>query len=919
MKQKTVKPTQTGRWGLYIVAAVVLFFMLCFGDNGSYITQKAVGLLGAVAILCMLLFADKDRVKRLLTPPAFAVFAYMLLGGISTLYAKSGKFAIAEFACWLAAFAVFMTIVLQSRGGKVSFRRTAAVLAAAAAPVGVLSIDAASCNILMRPFRAIMEAVGPGYGITGSYFYARLHTIFGNPNIYAGLMSVACLLSLWLVITAETRKQKILCSILLMVNAVSYLLAFSMGSLGVFVVACLLMLALCPKEGRIGFFLLLLQTAVVALAVAAVAVSGFGDTVTGSPVPMLMLVLGCAAACALEVFVRGKVANALAGKGKLLIGIIAGIIVLVVVYLVAALNMTGPYTFGTEGDFRRTANLSAGEYTLTMDATAPVNVRVAYKNTSNLIQNNETNLASGTSDGTVTFTVPEDSELVFFYFSCSEPGVTINTASYTGAQEGSLNLGYTILPSFIADRIQDLSANGNVVQRGVYRQDAVKLWQTSPVIGRGLGGFENGVVSVQDYYYETKYAHNHYVEMLCDLGVLGLAAFVAMLGTAVWAMVKTRKEKPLVVMLLAACVLQMFGQAVSDVIWSVGGCLPMFFAVLALVTLYCGDCLRLKVPEKSRGGAVRWPVSAVSAVFIVLIGLNLMAQSIFYGDSLTLEDLKTCASIDLFEANDYKLSYLISGGSEEGVADQYAQDLAQEESNSITIPLAQYYAGAGQIDNALDTLDHGSDYMRADEEVWQQMFDVYESMIDPVGQVSSAQWLADDSYIQRMVAGYEKLQQVNDDQLDEVLLTAQNNAFLNRLLACAALQPYDIADALSIFSSMGLDTATAPDVNNDSVPDYAEVQEGEVVWNGDGSFTAQTDSVIVFTTVLKSEGAYRLTVESSDLSGVTADVDGNVVTFDTATGAAAEAVDQLGGGSNSTITVQVAAGTTVDRITYMCE
>ena len=182
MKQKTVKPTQTGRWGLYIVAAVVLFFMLCFGDNGSYITQKAVGLLGAVAILCMLLFADKDRVKRLLTPPAFAVFAYMLLGGISTLYAKSGKFAIAEFACWLAAFAVFMTIVLQSGGGKVSFRRTAAVLAAAAAPVGVLSIDAASCNILMRPFRAIMEAVGPGYGITGSYFYARLPTIFGNPN-----------------------------------------------------------------------------------------------------------------------------------------------------------------------------------------------------------------------------------------------------------------------------------------------------------------------------------------------------------------------------------------------------------------------------------------------------------------------------------------------------------------------------------------------------------------------------------------------------------------------------------------------------------------------------------------------------------------------------------------------------------------
>lgn len=918
MKTKAVKPTASERWWLYIAAAVIVFLAICFDNNGSYITEKATGFVGAAVVLCMMLFMDQQRIKRLLTPPAFAMFAYMLLAGISTLYARSGKFAIAEFACMLTAFAVFTAIVLCSKEGMVSFRRTAAVLACAAAPVGVLSIDAASCNILMRPFRALMEVVGPGYGITGSYFYSRLHTIFGNPNIYAGLMSIVCLLSLWLVITAETRKQKILCSILLMVNAISYLLAFSMGSLGVFVAACLLMLALCPKEKRIGFFLLLLQTAIVALIAGAVSVTGFGDTVTGSPVPMLMLVIGCAAACVLEVFAREKIADALAGKGKLLIGVIAGIIVVVLIYLIAALNMTGPYTFGTEGDFRRTADLSEGEYTLTMDATGTVNVRVAYKNTSNLIQNNETDLASGTSDEAVTFAVPEDSELVFFYFSCSEPGVTINSASYTGTQDGSLKVGYTILPSFIADRIQDLTANGNVVQRGVYRQDAIKLWLTSPIIGRGLGGFENGVVSVQDYYYETKYAHNHYVEMLCDLGVLGLAAFLALLGTAVWALVKTRKQKPLIVMLLAACVLQMFGQAVSDVIWSVGGCMPMFFAVLALVTLYCGDCLRLKVPQKSKGGAVRWPVAAVSAAFIVLIGLNLFAQSTFYSDNLTLEDLKQCASIDPFEANDYKLSYLISGGSEEGVADQYAADLAKEESNSITIPLAQYYAGSGQVDNALDILDHGSDYMRADEAVWQQMFDVYETIIDPVGQFNAVQLLQDDSYIQRMVAGYQKLQQVNADQLDEVLLTEKNNAFVNKLLAVAAIEPYDIMQALEIFSNLGLDTATAPDVNNDGAPDYATVNEGRVVWNGDGSFTAATDCLVSFSTVLQSDGDYQLTVSSGNLAGVTeAQINGNAVALDPATGVSMTTDSELGGGSQGTVSLRVTAGTTVDRITYM--
>lgn len=917
MKQKAVQSAPKVRWWLYISAAIVVFLATCFTNNGNYFTEKVVGLLGGAAIVCMLVFADKQRVKRLMTPPAFAIFAYILLAGISTLYAKSGKFAIAEFSCLLISFAILMAIVLYAKESKLSLRRTAAVLACAAAPVGILSIDAASSNILMRPFRALMEAVGPGYGEVGATFYSRLNTIFGNPNTYAGLMSIACLLSLWLVLSSETRRQKVLCTILLMINAVSYLLAFSMGSLGVFVVACLLMLALSPKENRTGLFLLLVQTAAVALIVGAVSVKGFGDTVTGSPLPLIMLVVGCALACVLEVYAREKVTAALAGKGKLMIGIIAGIVVVGIIYLIAALNVTGSYTFGTEGDFRRTANLSAGEYTLSMQTSAPVQVRVTYKNTNNLIQNNETDLASGSSDAPVTFTVPEDSELVFFYFSCSEPGVAMESASYTGAQDGSIKLGYKLLPAFIADRIQDLSANGNVVQRRVYWQDAIKLWLTSPVFGRGLGGFENGVVSVQDYYYETKYAHNHYVEALCDLGVLGLAAFLAILGTAVWALVKSRKEKPLAVMLLAACVLQMFGQAVTDVIWSVGACLPMFFAVLALVVLYCGDSLRLKLPQKSTGGAVRWPVTAFSAIFVVLIGLNLIAQTIFTGDNLTIDDLKTCASIDLFEKNDYKLSYLLSGGNEAGVADQYAADLAQVESNSITIPLAQYYSSAGQYDQALNVLDRGIAYMRADANAWQQMFDLYQTMLDPVANMDSVQLLMDDSYINRMVTGYDRLRQVNDDQLDDVLLTTKNNAFLNHLLAADALDPYDTVEALDIFSDVGMDTRFMPDADSNTMPDCASVQEGSVTWGENGSFTAQTDCTVLFTTLVSNSGDYALQIDADNLSGVTAvTVNGSALTLDAATGLCS-VYDEWGTGSESQIALTIKAGTTINHLTYI--
>lgn len=100
---------------------------------------------------------------------------------------------------------------------------------------------------------------------------------------------------------------------------------------------------------------------------------------------------------------------------------------------------------------------------------------------------------------------------------------------------------------------------------------------------------------------------------------------------------------------LAACVLQMFGQAVTDVTWSSGSCLPMFFAVLAAITVFCADSLRLKLPEKNKGGAVRWPVTAVCAVFTVLIGLNLIAQSKLNSDNLTLDDLKLGAKSTCLE------------------------------------------------------------------------------------------------------------------------------------------------------------------------------------------------------------------------------------------------------------------------------
>lgn len=907
MKKIPSSAVSSGGWTRYILLAVLVFAAAIVGQVGSYMGQKAGGAVAAAVAVVMLLSAKPDRIRRLLTPVSLAMLAYMLLAGLSTFYARSGKFAIAEFSDMLIAFAVFLAIVLYAQESEDSFRATAGVLAAAAAPVGVLSIDAASADLLMPAFRAVVSLVNSGYGDrTGTNFYSRLSTIFNNPNLYAGFLSIACLLSLWLCLTAKTRGQKLRCTVLLTINVVSYLLAFSMGSLGIFVLAALLMLALCPKEERIGLFLLLFQTAVVALATAAVSVGGFGDTVTGSLRPLLALAGGCVVACLLEVLVRDKLTHALAGRGKLLFGIVLALVVAAVVYLVAALQLTGPFTFGGEGDMRRTADLGPGEYTLTVNATAPVKVRVAYKNEGNLVQNNDTFLADGSSDAPITFTVPADSELVFFTFY-GQSGTVIQEALYDGAASGGLKMGYKLLPEFIADRIQDLSANGNVVQRGVYRKDALRLFATSPLLGRGLGGFENGVTSVQDYYYETTHAHNHYVQVLCDLGILGLAAYLALLAAAIWSLVKSRKTKPMLVMALAACVLQMFGQAVTDLTWSVGGCMVLFFAVLGMTALWCGDTLRLEVPKKKASLAVKAPVAGVLGLFVVLIGLNLYAQTAVRGPGATFGTLRLCASIDPFETNDYKLSYLVNRGGDPEVCAKYAADLQKEESNSITLPLAYYYLAEGDCDSALDTLEHGTAYMRADETVWQETFELCEGMLDPVGNVFAMPLLQEpERYLNRVKGLYDALCQVNAQQLDNVELTAENRVFLGKLLAAAATDG-DADRTLDIFSTQAIDTRFAPDVDADAAPDYAVVLEGQVEWTGGGAFVARTDCTVALDATLKVAGEYALSVEAD--GAVSAAVDGTPLEPN-----GGQRVASDGGNAAVRVSLSVPAGTTVSSV-----
>ena len=90
------------------------------------------------------------------------------------------------------------------------------------------------------------------------------------------------------------------------------------------------------------------------------------------------------------------------------------------------------------------------------------------------------------------------------------------------------------------------AANFALVQRMAIWQAAWEIYQQHPVLGIGLGNFDVAYPSyaLPGWPQLPGHAHNHYLNLLAELGVLGLSAYVVLLGwlyVSVWRAVQQAK------------------------------------------------------------------------------------------------------------------------------------------------------------------------------------------------------------------------------------------------------------------------------------------------------------------------------------------------------------------------------------------
>ena len=735
MGRKVIRPaakqTPAAAGAVLLALCTVLYFWAVCLTSASTVKMTALAL--AVLLLASV-FLFFQRLRGRIGVPLLLLAAVLVMSGISTLYAISGKFALYEFLKLLSAFCLGLLLLACAPGEEQDAGRwIARVLSGFSAVAGLISIDMLSTRLISGPVLRFLGLFAPDYGaLAGVEPGVRMTSMFENPNVFAGIAGLGVLLSLSLAASTEHRAERAVQTAILYVNALSFVLAFSMGASGSIAAAFLILLLLEQRGKRAGLLILMGETLVcTVLAAGVISVTSFRAWNGIQPVPLLCTALGAASLCAADRFLGRRLTQLLEKQRKLIPVLVSALLAALAVFALAAYRLTGPVTLDAGGTLRRAAYPEVGAYTLSVKSDGPLRVVIESQDQRDTMMHTSSVLYSGSAD-TASFEVPEGSLVVYFNFSAPE-GAAVRSASYSGDNgSGDIPLGYRLLPGFIANRLQGLWANENAIQRLVFFSDGLKLFPRSPVYGLGLGAFENGVKSVQSFPYVTKYVHNHYIQTLAETGVIGLILFLLLLGGSAAAVLLERKKgeesHPLTPALGAALVF-MAAHAATEVVFSAYPYLPIAFGVFLLISLCCGEALpRLRLSGRGQSIALL-TVSGFIAIYSILLVCNLHARAVVEAEG-SFEALDRAIALDRFEWADYALSYVSSVTDMEAPeeiqrqADRYAQRLERLDSNTVPIDLAHYYFQTGRIGKAMAMVEKYVSYVSSDAEAWQQAFDL---------------------------------------------------------------------------------------------------------------------------------------------------------------------------------------------------
>lgn len=771
-------------------------------------------ILCALAFLSLLGKKPLSRFEQRLSVPVLGLLGFAVIYGAAAIYTPFGVSGMKEFYKLLAAFS--LAVILLARFDRKHVPGLLWSGASVSTVIALISLDMSCGQVLFGIFNPLMNALGADYtGALPEYLSARVNGLYNDANVTACLFSLAVFAALYLLKNSTCVWRRLAASLLAGINAVSLLLTGSRGALLCFAAACIVWL-LVERADRVGLFILLAETAVTMIAAGVPASSLAGH---GREAAVLVCLLGGVLLFALDALAGRRLGTLLSAHKRAALVTVGALCAVTAALCAAVFLHTGPYTFEADGSFvvYVLPDGITGDAAITGDVDGDPRIEVYSQSRLEGIYGARTMLYDGPFSQ-CAFTVPENSGNLYAAIT-GQAGETLRSMAVSGGKKITLN--YPWLPEAISSRLlsDSLLESKSFTLRLEFDKDALKIFSTAPIFGRGLGSTENVTRSVQSFQYESKYAHNHLLQTMADTGIVGTVfALAFVLGSAWLCLRAVRKEKDSLAAALLAVWVMMNLHSLMEINFSVRGFKCFAYVLLALpVLLYAkpllaGETAKARKQAKTVGILVVVLYALYLAVFGGLLERARMtdrkAERFETSDVYEyLDFLRSCVRGDVFDHDSYQRNYVatavqLDDRAYNGDMLKYVKQLRTSGTYENDSALARYYYLPRQEwDELFDCSLEGIRQVRSSPDGWNLQMDFYREEVLPAMGADNTE-----AFVDGVLSLGNALDAMNaEGRLETVELNETNQSFLTlcRSVKAQALSGQDAYTVLSLVVQSG--------------------------------------------------------------------------------------------------------------------
>lgn len=542
-------------------------------------------------------------------------------------------------------------------------------------------------TIVLSAVGIALVGIGSAIGTweyNGAVMSNRISSTFQYPNTLASYLAAVFILILGLTIIVDNKKLKALYGISSSLMLFTFILTYSRGMWLILPILLIFLFFTIPNRRKLELIVYTATNVVTAIPLAFLFTSRLAN---GGSTELWMIVIGLIVVSALITYIVSLISHKLQQVSmKLLFAFVMIILILLGVGVAFAFKTTTELTLSNNTDKDKWTVITRSidgilpnqEYELgikftgtnTEDKPYIGRIRVSAvgldddKEKVDVI--NTTVIEETQGEVSIALSTLDNTESLRIYFDNYYVGTDITYIEASlfekdGTLVREVPLKYKYIPENIYSRFQNISLKEHSSQaRIAFYKDAFKVIKDYPILGAGGGGWLTLYQMYQSYLYWTTQAHNYFLQMWIEVGIVGLGLFVAAILVLMYKLFKSYRateseSNKIFISVIFTAVIGILGHAFMDFdlsLVSLTNILWAFIGLLASSTLIVSN--KEVAPNKPKIKNLKSKYTYMNVGFsIFLILVIICSSSLILGDLYKEKGLTANESQNINEALEY--------------------------------------------------------------------------------------------------------------------------------------------------------------------------------------------------------------------------------------------------------------------------